>query len=60
MYGLRHITNKSWTWYMRLQTYSILTLGESTLEYVLGRDLNENLLRSLWDAAEVQMLLLSK
>lgn len=41
MYGLRHITNKSWTWYVRLQTYSTLTLGKSTLEYVLGKDLNE-------------------
>jgi hypothetical protein len=41
MCGLRHITNKSWTWYVRLQTYSTLTLGKSALEYVLGKGLNE-------------------
>lgn len=31
MNGLRHITNKSWIWHVRLQTYSTSTLGKSNV-----------------------------
>ena len=41
IHGLGHVTNKRCTWYVRLQTDSTLRLGKPTLEYVLGKDLNE-------------------
>lgn len=41
IHDLRHVTNKRWAWYVRLQTVSTLRLGKPTLEYVLGKDLNE-------------------
>lgn len=41
IHDLGHITNKRCTWYVRLQTDSTLRLDKATLEYVLGKDLNE-------------------